>query len=241
MNSIVETVRSTLPDFVCFQEVTDELLIFLRPLLTSTGYKTGSSLQGRAYGEMIYYRAESVRDVITAQRAFDSEMGRQLHRIDSTVQGRRVTVLTGHLESCAPSAPVRKQQLREALAEVSAAGRPAVFAGDTNLGARDTGLAIPPDVRDAWEARGADPATGPTWNTTSNLNLASCKFSAKCRFDRAYFSTSHLRCVGFELTCTAPITGSGGARLHPSDHYGILTTYEFAAGESKVSGRADGL
>jgi endonuclease/exonuclease/phosphatase family metal-dependent hydrolase len=226
MESIADTVRAKIPDFLCLQEITDDLLMLLRPLLTAAGYSTSSSLQSRAYGEMLWWRQSTVCCARAQQRPFESAMGRQLHRIDATVRGRQVAVFTSHLESLAANSTLRKKQLAQALLELSAGGMPAVFAGDTNLGARDANLAIPAGIRDAWEVCGSDPANGPTWDTVTNLNLATTPFTARCRFDRSYFTSAYLRCTHFELVCTDRIMGSRGA-LHASDHYGLFIEFEF--------------
>jgi hypothetical protein len=206
--------------FLLFQEVTEELLHLLTPHISSR-YRTRSGLNGRPYGELLFFRHD-VRVLKFEQVPFVSSMGRQLHLLRVDWHGKHVVVATSHLESEKEQKSVRLAQLSTTFDILQKTGDPFVFAGDTNLAKRDGHITMPAGVADAWIACGSSPGTEWTWDTGCNKNLG-VPFASRCRFDRAYFSSGTLRVDLFTLIGNTILP----CGLYPSDHWGILTCFRF--------------
>jgi endonuclease/exonuclease/phosphatase family metal-dependent hydrolase len=194
------------PDVIALQEVVPRALhAHIRPHLGAAGYQLlGSDQPARAYFELIAVRRPwMVRSGFMVPLE-QSGMGRHLVGVVLDGPIDDVLVLTGHLESLAPAAPVRVVQLEQIVRLMAAHDGPSVFAGDTNLRDRElAGVEGLGGVHDAWQAAGSEAATRFTWHNSS--------WRAKARFDRAF--VRGLDVIGFALVGTGPSP--------PSDHLGL--------------------
>lgn len=140
-----------------------------------------------------------------------SFMGRALVWAD--VAGWRV--MTAHMESLRDGSRARKAQLSAVMAALDAAGRPAVFGGDTNL--RDAEVPPLADARDAWRLSGAPEDRRYTWDLVRNRNKTMPGGRRpRARYDRVF--VSGCRVASFDLIGEAALPGGG---MWPSDHFGI--------------------
>lgn len=238
---VVDVIRQHLPDVVCLQELVADNFTAVRSGLAGAGYAV---VTGGAEGRYPYFVALALRTATAAMIPGTGEltewgntrMHRHMLRVDATVGGATVRVLTSHLESLGDPASCasRRSQFAEALLELSTSEGAAltVFAGDTNLRDREAAEvraevlgANAASVGDAWEHLGCDPATKFTWDQQRNRNLGMAG-TPRCRFDRVFFKggAGGAAPVALQLVGTDRIPGSGG--LHPSDHFGVLTEFE---------------
>lgn len=101
------------------------------------------------------------------RRPFDhSPLGRActVASIRQRASGRRLTVLTAHMESLRSGKDARLDQARQIDAWMRAADGPAIFAGDTNLRASEwRALARGVGFRDAFEVLGSPADARVTW------------------------------------------------------------------------------
>lgn len=151
--------------------------------------------------------------------------------VDVTIDGRPVTVATTHLESVSPA--VRRDQARELL-EVLPSDRPVVLAGDVNSGPgrlSDTYEILLESFEDAHAAVSPD------------AEAATCCYDADLRDDTGELSRRldvvlyrggleavevHRVGVGADDRASASVDGES-VRLWPSDHAGVVASFELAA------------
>uniref|UniRef100_A0A8C1QH36 Tyrosyl-DNA phosphodiesterase 2b n=1 Tax=Cyprinus carpio TaxID=7962 RepID=A0A8C1QH36_CYPCA len=145
-----------------------------------------------------------------------------------TFSGRKLYLMTSHLESCKNQSEERMKQLRVVFQRMRGAPEDAtvIFAGDTNL--RDTEVVkvggLPPGVCDVWEQLGKQEHCRYTWDTKANSNKT-VPYICRCRFDRIFLRSAetgprvtpdHMVLVGMEkLDCGR----------YTSDHWGIYCTF----------------
>jgi len=127
---------------------------------------------------------------------------------------------TAHLESLAANKVERKRQLLATWDTLQALRLPFVFGGDTNLGTTEQ-YELPHAIVDAWQHLGQAPAERDTWDTSVNHNL-DASFTARCRLDRFFCSAGSVTPTSFQLVGKERID----AKYYPSDHWGILGTFE---------------
>ncbi|OQR82993.1 hypothetical protein ACHHYP_15193 [Achlya hypogyna] len=219
---MVHTIGKLQPHVVFLQEVTPDMCQLFKTRMAHIGFISPCTVD-EAYGEMIFHLRQLPMLEYSRVPFERSSMGRGLHTLVTTVGGRRLVVATAHLESLATNQLVRREQLDWSFARLSAAHPAWIFGGDMNLGNRDK-PALPDDVLDAWVACGSDPAHQHTWDTSVNKNLPGVTFKAKCRFDRIYsrgMTPTSFATFGKEVLPT-------DSTLYPSDHWGIVATYDLA-------------
>lgn len=152
-------------------------------------------------------------------------------QVDLTVAGEVATVATTHLESFDPS--VRREQAEELLDQLPAA-RPIVLAGDVNSG--------PDDESDAYDVlrksfRDAVETVHPATNVDTcchDTDLRSDADALSRRVDvvlhRGELRPTNAEIVGADPEARVPVDEEGETvRLWPSDHAGVVATFEFGA------------
>lgn len=188
-----------LPDVVLLQEVVERTYrAHVVPHLRAAGFAiVPSEPPARGYFEVAAVRERAIRKArwVPFPR---SGQGRALLELE--LDG--ITVMTAHLESLKPGAPVRVEQAAFVLDRL-AWRAPAVFAGDTNLRAAEWDSLEPGGVVDAWEAVGSPKADRDTWG--------------KARYDRVWVA-GDLRVTSFRRLGTVDVEGLGEP---PSDHVGL--------------------
>ncbi|TNE86508.1 MAG: hypothetical protein EP330_22480 [Deltaproteobacteria bacterium] len=196
------------PEILCFQEVVDRsLFAHLRPHVEAAGYRwVTSSRDQREYYELVAVR-EPLTLVEHHVHPLPTRQGREL--LDVLVDGPDgpLRILTGHLESLASGAALRREQVDVVMARLG--GGPALFAGDTNLREREVdGL----PAEDAWVACGEPADARWTWHHGEGR--------AKARYDRIWGIG-----VAFDEVSTlgAQALFPGGPR--PSDHLGLAARF----------------
>jgi endonuclease/exonuclease/phosphatase family metal-dependent hydrolase len=219
IDAIVHLVLASGANVVFMQEVTPDMCDSFQVRLNRRGFQAANTVE-QAYGEMIFVKGLPILDY--KRYPFpNTRMGRGLHIVETSFQSRRIVLATSHLESLAEHRSIRLAQLDWSMKFLRNRSCPWIFGGDMNLGNRDK-CKLPSEVDDAWLSCGSPSRHEFTWDTTINHNLPGITFNAKCRFDRLFshgilpraFST-----FGKEALAEHPA-------MFPSDHWGILATYE---------------
>jgi endonuclease/exonuclease/phosphatase family metal-dependent hydrolase len=189
-----------LPDVVLLQEVVERTFqAHVQPHLLAAGFTlVPTEPPARGYFEVAAIRAPRVRSARWV--AFErTGQGRALLELELA---SGVTVMTAHLESLKPSAPVRLEQAAFVLDRLRWRS-PAIFAGDTNLRVAEWESLDAEGIVDAWEACGSPRAQRETWG--------------RARYDRVWISGG-LAVQEFRRIGVADVEAIGEP---PSDHYGL--------------------
>jgi endonuclease/exonuclease/phosphatase family metal-dependent hydrolase len=141
---------------------------------------------------------------------------------DLRAGGKTIRLFDTHLEAF--SADVATQQVGDLLAVADPAARPTVIAGDMNLPPTTAGyaefLASSTRLHDAWTvANGADPGLSCCWNPDLLGGTLATRIDLLLATPELVASTATLLDVGAHTP--------GG--LHPSDHLGVLATFDATA------------
>jgi endonuclease/exonuclease/phosphatase family metal-dependent hydrolase len=167
----------------------------------------------------------------------DLSIERGFCRVDLTVGGEAVTAATTHLEAIGPG--VRREQARELLDRLPS-DRPVVLAGDVNSG--------PGGGSDAYDLL-VESFDDPLEIRRPDANAYTCCYDADLRGEAADLTRrvdvvlhrGRLRPMAVELVgsgpesrVTAQVAGET-VRLWPSDHAGVVATFEFGASESPAT------
>lgn len=160
--------------------------------------------------------------------------------------GRRLRLLTSHLESCPEGAALRKEQLatvahmmlqQQQQQQSGVSAVPTLFAGDTNLRVSEVSAELvqsssakrddPRKLQDAYVQCGEPVHARYTWDTLRNANRAESfppNVRPRARYDRVFVSGG-VRATSMQLL--------GAERLavgvHPSDHFGLYVRCEMTA------------
>ncbi|KAA0710525.1 Tyrosyl-DNA phosphodiesterase 2 [Triplophysa tibetana] len=213
------------PDVVFLQELIPAYIQYLKKRAVSYLFVEGSD---DGYFTGIMLKKSRVKllesDIISYPT---TQMMRNLIVAKVTFLGRKLYLMTSHLESCKNQSEERMKQLRVVLQKIiqSPDDVTVLFGGDTNL--RDSEVVkvggLPQGVCDVWEQLGKQEHCRYTWDTKANSNK-SLPYVSRCRFDRIYlrsaktgpkFIPDHMVLVGMEkLDCSR----------YTSDHWGIYCT-----------------
>lgn len=187
--------------------------------------------RGVETGETRAERFDAALDIPIDSAEFSLRRG--YSSVDVTVDGEPVTVATTHLESVSPS--VRRDQAAELLTALPT-DRPVVLTGDVNSGPdRQSGTyeTLRESFDDAHATTAADVA-GPT--CCYDADLAGDGAALSRRVDvvlyRGALEAVSAERVGVDVDgrVEAEVDGES-VRLWPSDHAGVVATFELSAGE----------
>ncbi len=201
--------KPNMPDIVMLQEVVDRTFTaHLVPHLKRAGFHLFPDAPGeRSYFEVIATRLPILGASYTPFEY--SGQGRGL----STVHIDGLTLMTAHMESQKPGKPMRIDQAKSIIEQMTCCKTPCLFAGDTNLRKKewlslDTGV-----IKDAWEAAGSAKLHKTTWQNKHHT----------ARYDRAW--THGLNIKNFETFGKERVKG---LQMRPSDHLAIRIEFEMA-------------
>lgn len=191
-------------------------------------------------------------DLDTCRFTTSSMFRGYIHLCGTLGIGKKVSLVTSHLESLQTSSAKRKQQLCDILdlqRNMVGEGFLTIFAGDTNLReaevpARHIQKVVKQDAteasqrktkkarieakfQDAWLLSGKDATHKFTWDMSINDNLDGFnEFKPKARYDRAFLlapSTVKMTVPSFQLVGKQRL----GCGKFISDHWGMLFTTRF--------------
>jgi len=235
-------IERLLPDIVCLQEMTQEAVEVLHPLLTTLHYITHAQLASSSkIGVVLYIRKSTFHILQYDQMPFlhnDSSLHeRHLHivHVECAKTGTRILCATAHLETGAKAQDKRRRQFEHAIKTLRTLCQEQqnvgfVFAGDTNLGPFDQhytdSLLEANQVIDAWKHCGSWSGSKITWHPRANTNLQRSQYAlAPCRrFDRVFLSQERFMPLEFSLCCTEPSPLLN--HTHISDHFGIMCRFQ---------------
>jgi endonuclease/exonuclease/phosphatase family metal-dependent hydrolase len=218
---LLEIVGKLRPDVIGFQEVTEP---FLHALRTAGWRKRGywiSDPHGEEidrYGSIVVSRLPIER---TAVHPLESQMGRRLVVVETTVADRPWAFATVHLESLSESAAVRGLQLENIIERLERFEN-VVLMGDFNFCSSwpEEEERIPDTYLDLWrEVRPGE--DGFTVDCARNpMRLREVPGWKRVRFDRILVRSEHLQPAEVQLVGVDRIRCEGPTLL-PSDHFGL--------------------
>jgi tyrosyl-DNA phosphodiesterase 2 len=231
---IIKILNKIKPDVIFLQEVTQKILEDLK--MNMIDYHIIEQVSDVHYFTCILlHRTNIYMEKALTKRFENSTMGRGLQCIDCHVEKVKISLFNVHLESTGKCSKKRMQQLEECISEIKQLGEDTtvILAGDMNIRDKEVkslckGIGLPPSINDIWELLGKRKQVQYTWDMRNNTNLQILggKMKPQLRFDRVYIKDSQpIRLVPkfFDLIGTENVPGT---ELFPSDHWGILTSFE---------------
>ena len=250
MAAVIDILIASHADVICLQEVTawSHELITTHPTLSHL-YEFSNNPMGR-YGVLAL--ALKSRHPTFQTIAMPTCMGRDLLAVQIVV-GENIPCLvcTAHFESLA-SAPVRKEQLQVAASLMHPCAN-SVLCGDFNFCSyrnyahsdpvlENKVLAeIMPNHLDLWSTlvwpkggggSGEERPSTPTWQekgwTFDSERNHNIRQQERMRYDRVLSHVQDLHPVSIDIVGDVEIE-DGPRVIHPSDHFGLLATFEVVA------------
>jgi exonuclease III len=231
--SLIENIRIINPDIVCFQEVTEDVLKYIKKKLTL--YNIFPKTLDSAYGCVIISKYPISKTKIYK---LTSNMNRTLlvAKIDVRfeflegdmirAENKHLLISTCHYESEFNSVNLTKMaqfdEVKTILNRLSKQYSKIIHCADTNItGTEQTRyLTNDPEWKDAWIEMGSDASECHTYDCFTNDNLMKRKIKLRSRIDRTiYKSDGTLTCINFKM-----IKGVMDF-IQPSDHHGILSVF----------------
>ena len=220
------------PDVIFFQEVTPQTLLSFAPSLEPFGYTVVSSADSHLslYFNVAFSKVNGVCRRLAFNGAAASNMGRDMIVFETVVNGRKVQVISSHLESLADYGAAREAQLEVMLDSMQNFQGPSIVAGDLNIrnkeaekilrkvAAKAKGKPAGSQLFDCWEKMGRVEADKNTW-VHSDPSLK----HIQARYDRIYCNGKSARVVGFKLIGKEVM--SAPCLTTPSDHYGMIAKF----------------
>jgi len=210
INEICNIILQKSPDFICLQEVTENMLNNIKSKLNN--YHLSRNIITN-YDTLILSKTP-IESINTIQFE-NSKMNRNIHYIKTTINDRLVTVVTTHLESDFSKESVKYSQLSNIFNKFE--NQVNVFImGDTNI-IEDIS---PQKYNDAWKNDGGLLNKMYTFDFLLNNNVIG---DYRSRLDRVFYSKDY-KCQHFELIGMDNNFNCGN--LPPSDHFGIYTCFQ---------------
>lgn len=231
--SLVENIKILDPDVVCFQEMTEDVLSYIKKRLTK--YYVYPKTLNSVYGCVIISKYPISK---TKTYTLSSNMNRSLlvAKIDVLfeildgdmirAENRYILVSTCHYESEFNNVnPTKIKQFNEVkiiLDRLSKQYGNIIHCADTNITGVEQTQYLTNDIEwiDAWIKNGSNNDDCYTYDCYTNDNLMNRKIKLRSRIDRtAYRSNGALTCTDFKI-----VKGVLDF-IQPSDHHGILSTF----------------
>lgn len=221
--AIADVVARESPDIVAFQEVTQRSSsVFLAQPWIRDGYRSAAVVGGSRgnYGMLLLSRLPLERVSYTR---LPTQLSRGYLTAHLVLNGRRLSVISVHLESGKASAACRARQLGQIL-ESECQSDNVIMMGDFNMRDAEDGIIVP-DYQDAWPVLRPD-EPGYTEDTDINHMRFDMKNKHRqVRFDRVLVKGDDWKPESIELLGREPISGAL-PRVFPSDHFGVRCTLQ---------------
>jgi hypothetical protein len=233
MVSLIENIKIINPDIVCFQEVTEDVLAYIKKRLTT--YNIFPKTLDSVYGCVIISKYPISKTKIYK---LTTNMNRNLlvAKIDVRyeilegdmvrAENKHLLISTCHYESEFNSVNLTKikqfNEVKIILDRLSKQYGDIIHCADTNItGSEQTSyLTSDSKWKDAWIEMGSNNNDCYTYDCFTNDNLMNRKIKLRSRIDRmAYKSDGTLTCINFKM-----IKGVLDF-IQPSDHHGILSVF----------------
>lgn len=221
--SLFEVIEKNDPDIVCLQEVLDFQYDTIKNRLNYE-YSYPDKLTSK-YGCVILSKHPMTRSVTIN---LPSEMGRNLTVVKVNIDETTFVVANVHFESEFNNKnTTKKEQFKHVstiLNKIYYDHSNVILCSDTNVTEFDEKYFLQcfNTFKDAWIENGSDANKKFTYDYDTNTNLQLRKIELKCRIDRILFRLNDLtHCSNFDLL------SSTGLTVEPSDHHGIMTTFDF--------------
>ena len=220
------------PDVIFFQEVTPQTLLSFAPSLKPFGYNVASSVDSHSspYFNVAFSKVNGICRRLAFSGAAASSMGRDMIVFETVVNGRKVQVMSSHLESLADYGAAREAQLEVMLDSMQNFQGPSIVAGDLNVRNKEAekvlrkvakkteGRSADTQLFDCWEAMGKIEGNKNTW-VHGDPGLK----HIQARYDRIYCNGKSARVIGFKLIGKEVMPPP--CLTTPSDHYGMIAKF----------------
>ncbi len=228
LGSIIEQLD---PDVIAFQEVTVQLLGYLKESQWSLKYPYWSAAppSARYYTMMCSKSGREFRRFSHPQ----TTMGRDIligTPISGPIEGAPIeaglVVVTSHFESLPDMSIQREEQIRETIRRF-ASTRNVLVMGDTNISDAADGpnIYLPGAWRDAWLSTGRTHEAGFTRTPENPMSPPIGPNKNGNRLDRMFVRLSDYEIVDMQVVGNQEDPENPGIR--PSDHYGLCATLRF--------------
>ena len=206
-DAMQEGFKPNSPDIVLLQEVVSRTYhAHITPHLKAAGFEIfPQEPSERSYFEVIAVRQPILKS--SNDKFSYTQQGRGL----STVSIDGLTILTAHMESQKPGAPMRVDQAESILELMNNHDGPIIFGGDTNLRKSEWKKLSPKNVTDAWVSAGSIKKHKTTWK----------REPYKSRFDRIWYKDLTIK--SFETFGANKVSGINECS---SDHFGVRVEFE---------------
>lgn len=226
---IIQIIKQLSPDFICLQEVTPLSYNIIKSRLLDYQIFEIFIEEGYSYGTCILCKKETVEVVDPYYYDYtDTQMGRRLVGCEVRLSkhgGKKIHILTTHLESMWENKEVRNLQFDTIKEVIKDINEDIILAGDFNIcSVREPiewNLATTKLV-DVWVECGCPSSIKYTYDSKINKNLSGGNM--RSRLDRIYYMSNSgmksqsLKLVG--LNSTSP-----NILEQPSDHFGLMTEF----------------
>ena len=210
IGSICDIIEEKDPDFICLQEVTNNMIPILRERFPKLNFSRKELTQ--RYDTLILTK-HKIQDVLTIPFT-NTKMDRNIHYVESVIDDKLITVVTTHLESVFSSTDLSKYDQLSTIFKMFHEKCNVFIMGDTNI---NTEISLYKLYKDAWLEIG-NKVNEFTFDYTMNSNILG---DYKSRIDRVFYSPN-VNVNKFELIGTENTV----MNLPPSDHFGIYTEFE---------------
>lgn len=235
---IVNIIKHKSPDIVCLQELTEGTFDLIESQLGSI-YQIFQAFkdEGNPYGTCIMCLRESVSIIEDDDNPYYydynscTQMGRRVVGCEiefkkfKTLKTPRVHILTTHLESLKDNTDQRASQF-DIIKTVIKGYKNCILTGDFNVCNSNEPIEkkiTESKLTDCWIEMGCPHKIKYTYNAKKNKNIHGSKYLN--RFDRILYCSEAFSAKSMTLTGRDDVSAS--IPIPPSDHYGLITEFEF--------------
>ncbi len=263
MMYILGIILSQSPHVIHLQEVVPQALTSLYRTLQKNGYECSINPTDRTslmslggYFTLSFVKKDipNLTQLMFQRQSFttpqsQSQQGRYIQKTTFQINDIKYMFINCHLESCGTAfksaeSSTRQAQLRVMLDQIMSwqTEGPGIVAGDTNLRNPEATAVLKgyPSIVDVAE-RVIAGAGGKGAVKVPNTWICPGKPSVQCRFDRFYYN-NHPSLIMKDVVIVGqePLLSDDTrcGYLTPSDHYGLLTTFDIAATSNSIATEA---
>lgn len=250
--SLIETINSCDADIICLQEVMPDIFNYIKlcqkkdypyifPNKLETDYHCvilskhpftsteEHTFTNSTMGRKLIYVTINLKLVRIVKKDDDDDNDDIDADVDFNVENYKVTVATSHFESQFGQFNKRKIdqyiKAKEILDDVGLSGS-VILCADTNITKKEEKYYLTKDDNwiDSWKEDGSDNEKEYTYDSKTNDNLKNNNYEKEYqnRLDRIVYTKNDVfKTIKFDL-----IRGLD-CYIEPSDHYGVMATFEF--------------
>jgi endonuclease/exonuclease/phosphatase family metal-dependent hydrolase len=216
--ALTDVLRRENPDIICLQEVTSNVLKYIKHILTDHKYIYPPEID--SYGDVILSKYPIVKRETYYYKL--SDMGRKLRLTTIDINGKEINIATTHFESEFGEYNLVKRGQFETASKLLSSLDNIILCSDTNISCPeddDKFNACFYDWIDTWKKHGTVDNQF-TYDYITNEYVSQKKQQYRSRLDRILYKGKYLMSQTFNLVDTYEF-------ITPSDHSGIVVKFEF--------------